>query len=63
MMGGRVKGGLYGAQPELAKLEGADLVHTLDYRSMYATVAQGWWGLQPGSASTLAGHRPLDCLA
>ncbi|MBI4967832.1 MAG: DUF1501 domain-containing protein [Rhodospirillales bacterium] len=54
LIGGRVKGGFYGEAPSLAKLEGGDLVHTLDFHQLYATVAEGWWGLTP-----LTGHKPL----
>jgi uncharacterized protein (DUF1501 family) len=54
LMGGRVKGGLYGEAPPLSRLEGGDLVHTVDFRQLYATAAESWWGLTP-----LSGHRPL----
>jgi uncharacterized protein (DUF1501 family) len=62
LMGGRVKGGLFGSQPSLGELDGGDLRHTLDYRDLYATVAEGWWGLPAGSQGSLE-HRPLNCLA
>ena len=45
VMGGRVNGGMYGKQPSLEKLANADLVHTVDYRSLYRTVARDWWNL------------------
>lgn len=44
-MGGKVKGGLYGRQPSLQKLENDDLKFNVDYRSLYATVGRRWWGL------------------
>ena len=60
LLGGQIKGGLYGEQPSLDRLEGGDLIHTLDYRSLYATAARRWWGLD---AQLLGSdHRPLDCL-
>jgi uncharacterized protein (DUF1501 family) len=46
VMGGGVKGGLYGAYPSLSDLQDGDLKHTIDFRSVFATVAQGCWGLQ-----------------
>jgi uncharacterized protein (DUF1501 family) len=46
VMGGGVKGGLYGTYPSLADLQDGDLRHTVDFRSVFATVAQGCWGQQ-----------------
>src|SRR5262245_19629968 len=46
VMGGAVKGGLHGVQPSLADLQDGDLKHTVDFRSVFATVAQGCWGRQ-----------------
>ncbi len=46
VMGGDVKGGLYGAYPSLSDLQDGDLRHSVDFRSVFATVAQGCWGLQ-----------------
>ena len=46
VMGGGVKGGLHGAYPSLSDLTDGDLKHTVDFRSVFATVAQGCWGQQ-----------------
>ncbi len=46
VMGGRVKGGLHGVYPSLGDLQDGDLKHTVDFRNVFGTVAQGWWGLQ-----------------
>ncbi len=46
LMGGKIKGGLYGRQPSLLDLENGDLKFNVDYRSLYATVAHRWWGLK-----------------
>ncbi|MGF6737811.1 DUF1501 domain-containing protein [Paraburkholderia atlantica] len=44
--GGRVKGGLYGVPPMLARLDGnGNLPVGVDFRHMYATVLGPWWGL------------------
>jgi uncharacterized protein (DUF1501 family) len=45
VMGGKIKGGLYGRQPSLQDLENDDLKFSVDYRSLYATVVRQWWGL------------------
>ena len=44
-IGGRVNGGMYGKQPSLApdQLHDGDLIHTVDFREVYATLAQRWW--------------------
>jgi uncharacterized protein (DUF1501 family) len=59
--GGRVKGGLYGAPPRLDDLDGGNLHHAVDFRSLYATVLERWWG--SSSARALNGRfEPLDLL-
>lgn len=40
--GGGVKGGLYGSHPSLTELSQGDLSHTVDFRSVYADVLEGW---------------------
>ena len=45
--GTRVAGGLYGAHPSLAELDAGDLVSTTDFRSVYATVIERWFGVAP----------------
>jgi uncharacterized protein (DUF1501 family) len=42
--GGRVRGGLYGQAPQLGALEGGNLRHAVDFRSLYATAIERWWG-------------------
>ncbi|SDU11197.1 Uncharacterized conserved protein, DUF1501 family [Verrucomicrobium sp. GAS474] len=55
LIGGKVKGGLAGTYPSLdpAKLDHGDLVHTVDFRSVYAGLLEGW--LQTPSAPILNG--------
>jgi uncharacterized protein (DUF1501 family) len=56
-LGGRVKGGLYGSAPALDRLDGeGNLVHTTDFRQLYATVLEDWWGLP--SRDVLGGKFP-----
>jgi uncharacterized protein (DUF1501 family) len=50
-MGGRVKGGLYGAAPNLARLSAeGNPDHALDFRGVYATVLERWWGVDSRDA-------------
>ena len=45
VMGGKVRGGIYGDKPNLAQLDGdGNLHHTVDFRAVYGTVAQRWLG-------------------
>ncbi|GAC1583638.1 MAG: DUF1501 domain-containing protein [Candidatus Velthaea sp.] len=44
MIGGNVKGGVYGTHPSLDDLAGGDLRYTTDFRSVYATVLEKWLG-------------------
>ena len=44
--GGAVRGGLYGKAPDLSRLDGNQNVsYTTDFRQLYTTVAQQWWGV------------------
>jgi uncharacterized protein (DUF1501 family) len=45
VIGGRVRGGLYGALPALSQLDGnGNLPMAVDFRCLYATVLRSWWG-------------------
>lgn len=44
-LGGSVRGGLYGATPSLRQLDGGNLLHAVDFRSVYATAIERLWGL------------------
>ena len=47
-LGGAVRGGVIGRMPELDRLDGTqNLVHTADFRQVYATIARRWWGMAP----------------
>lgn len=58
LLGGRLKGGLFGEQPPLDDLDGGDLRPRLDFRRLYAAVAEGWLGL-PAAPDSLGRHAPL----
>jgi len=61
VLGGRVAGGLYGAPPQLNALDGnGNLPFAVDFRSLYATALERWWGVP--AAPVLGGrfaHLPL----
>jgi len=46
LAGGRVRGGLYGEAPDLSKLIDGDLVHSMDYRSLYERVLKDWFDIE-----------------
>ncbi len=59
IVGGKVKGGVYGTHPSLTDLDNGDLRHSIDFRSVYATVLERWLGRSPrgiiaGSYDTVA---------
>jgi uncharacterized protein (DUF1501 family) len=57
ILGGRVRGGLYGEVPRLDRLDGnGNLPFAVDFRSVYATALERWWGI--GSAKVLDGRYP-----
>jgi uncharacterized protein (DUF1501 family) len=47
IVGGGVKGGVYGEHPSLEKLDQGDAIFTTDFRSVYATVVERWFGRSP----------------
>jgi uncharacterized protein (DUF1501 family) len=46
LTGTPVKGGLYGKHPSLQDLVEGDLIHTTDFRSVYASVLERWFGVE-----------------
>jgi uncharacterized protein (DUF1501 family) len=56
VVGKPVKGGHYGRPPSLTQLDAGDnLVHTTDFRRVYASVIEGWLGY-PRTEELLRGH-------
>lgn len=61
VLGGRVAGGFYGQAPQLAGVSDGNLPYAVDFRQLYATVCERWWG-KP-AAGVLGGQfRPLPLL-
>ncbi|MGH2404748.1 MAG: DUF1501 domain-containing protein [bacterium] len=47
VFGKKIKPGFHGAQPSLTELTDGDLKHSIDFRSVYATVLDKWLGADP----------------
>ena len=47
VLGGKVKGGLYGTYPSLTDLDSGDLKFNTDFRQVYSTILQDWMGADP----------------
>lgn len=46
IVGGAVKGGIYGVHPNLTDLyDEDDMKHSIDFRSVYATILEQWFGV------------------
>jgi len=60
-LGGKVRGGLIGRQPSLSDLDGGDLRHSADYRTLYAAAAEHWFEL-PNARAALGNHAPQPIL-
>jgi len=54
LIGGGVKGGLYGTHPDLGALNAGNLTFSTDFRSVYATVLERW--LARPSAQVVGGN-------
>jgi uncharacterized protein (DUF1501 family) len=55
-MGRAVKGGFYGQYPNLADLDGSgNMKFTVDFRSLYATVLEGWLGRSAAQTDAILG--------
>jgi uncharacterized protein (DUF1501 family) len=48
-----VKGGMFGGLPSLTNLDAGNLIHTTDFRQVYATLLDKWLG---GDADALLGQ-------
>lgn len=63
VLGRRVKGGLYGQRPALDRLDGnGNLPFAVDFRDIYATVLQRWWGVD-ATAALRGRFTPLPFIA
>ena len=61
LIGNAVNGGFHGEPPSLTNLDNGNLRFTTDFRSVYATILEGW--LQAPAADILGAQFPqLDLL-
>jgi uncharacterized protein (DUF1501 family) len=50
LLGGAVRGGWHGQAPDLQRLDaGQNLLHSVDFRQIFATVSRDWWGVDPAA--------------
>jgi uncharacterized protein (DUF1501 family) len=62
LIGGGVKGGLYGTLPDLASTNMGNVRYGVDFRSVYATVLERWLG-RPSAAVLGGSFKKLPMLA
>jgi uncharacterized protein (DUF1501 family) len=55
-VGRGVKGGVYGASPDLATLDNGNMISTVDFRQLYATVLEGWLGQSAAATDGILGR-------
>ena len=62
LIGKAVKSGLHGVYPSLTELDGnKDLIHTVDFRAVYADVLRNWFLTDPAKVLR-HGYAPLDLI-
>jgi len=54
LLGGSIRGGLFGNDPDLENLDDGDLRFSLDYRSLYDFILARWFGLPSNRFSNYA---------
>jgi uncharacterized protein (DUF1501 family) len=62
LIGGGVKGGLYGEHPDLGRLNMGNLAFSTDFRSVYATVLERWLN-RPAAPIVGEGFSPIPIVA
>jgi uncharacterized protein (DUF1501 family) len=61
--GDGVNGGLYGSAPDLVNLDLAgNILHEHDFRTIYATMLQDWFGLDPAVVGEVLFGHPYEAL-
>jgi uncharacterized protein (DUF1501 family) len=59
VMGGSVKGGIYGDTPSLIDLDNGNLKVQQDFRQVYAAMLQNWLGFDPADVLPGGAYQPL----
>jgi uncharacterized protein (DUF1501 family) len=52
-IGNRVKGGVYGPDPSLTNLQNGNLAASQDFRAVYQTIIESWFGNTPAEAAQI----------
>ncbi len=52
-IGNRVRGGVYGPDPNLTNLQNGNLVASQDFRAVYQTIIESWFGNTPAEAAQI----------
>lgn len=61
-MGGKLKNpGIFNEAPNLSNLDNGDLIYSVDFRKIYASVLKNWLGVDPGDV-LLNNFKPLDII-
>lgn len=61
VIGGGVKGGLYGSHPSLTQLSGdGNLIFSTDYRALYSTLLTQWWAFGSDQAGRVLGGKHVS---
>ncbi|HET6569466.1 MAG TPA: DUF1501 domain-containing protein [Rhodothermales bacterium] len=62
LFGTGLNGGLYGTQSDLVNLYGGDPKYTTDYRRVYSTLLQNWFGMEAAGVQEVleGGFTPFD---
>ncbi len=61
-IGGKLKNpGIFNEAPNLSSLDQGDLIYSVDFRKIYASVLKNWLGVNPG-AVLLENFQPLDII-
>ncbi|GAB4168685.1 MAG: DUF1501 domain-containing protein [Terrimicrobiaceae bacterium] len=47
VIGGSTQAGIHGPSPDLTRLDRGDLIHSTDFRSVYATILESWLKTRP----------------
>ena len=63
LLGGSIRGGLFGDDPDLENLDDGDLRFSLDYRSLYDFILARWFGLPSNRFSNYAENWLYDLVA
>ena len=60
VLGGGIKGGVYGNAPSLTNLNNGNLLVQQDFRQIYAALLQNWLGFNPADVLPYGPYQPLS---